>query len=220
MIRACIFDLDGTLLYTLESIAHAGNEALLHFGHPAQPTADYRFYCGNGADELVRRIMKKVGDSDPLHFEEACRINREMLAGEPLFRVQPYQGMKEALTVLKQKGLKLGVCSNKPDAAVRKAILGSFGENLFDAVQGQAEGMHLKPSPDEPFSVAEKLEVKPEECLYFGDTGTDMQTGNAAGMKTVGVLWGYRTEEELKENGAARLISSPAEILPLAEEMS
>lgn len=215
MIKACIFDLDGTLLYTLESIARAGNAVLSSFGYPAQPLLDYRYYCGDGADVLVSRILAKADDSNPEHFREGCLINRKVLAENPLYKVVPYTGMTDTLTALKQAGIKLAVCSNKPDDAAHLAIEGAFPKGLFDAVQGQEKGLKRKPSPDEPIAVTEILGVEPEECLYFGDTGTDMKTGLAAGMKTVGVLWGYRTSEELTTCGAQILIKSPTEILKL-----
>ena len=220
MIKACIFDLDGTLLYTLESIARAGNAALSYLHLPLQPVEDYRYYCGDGADKLVERILKKTGDADPGHFQEACRINRRELERESLYHVTAYEGMPEALRALKREGISLGVCSNKPDSAVRDAITGIYGNDLFDAVQGQRPGIRLKPCPDAVLAVAEKLHAAPAECLYFGDTATDMQTGKAAGMETAGVLWGYRSRRELTENGAAHLLAGPGEIPALLKEVN
>ena len=210
--KAAIFDLDGTLLYTLTSIASAGNAVLKHFGHPEEPESAYRYYCGDGADTLVRRILDKAGDTDPAHFEEGCVLNREVLKANADLGVRPYEGLKEALSELRARGFLLGVCSNKPDNAVQEVIPEIFGPETFDAVCGQREGLRLKPSPDMPLCVARMLGVEPSECLYFGDTGTDMRTGRAAGMRTIGVLWGYRTEEELINNGAERLIRTPCEI--------
>ena len=210
--KAAVFDLDGTLLYTLTSIAAAGNAVLRHFGYQDEPESAYRYYCGDGADTLVRRILDKAGDSNPAHFEEGCRLNREVLKANADLGVRPYEGLKEALSELRARGFLLGVCSNKPDNAVQEVIPEIFGPETFDAVCGQREGLRLKPSPDMPLCVARMLGVEPSECLYFGDTGTDMRTGRAAGMRTIGVLWGYRTEEELINNGAERLIRTPCEI--------
>ena len=215
--RAAIFDLDGTLLYTLTSIASAGNAVLRRFGYPEEPESAYRYYCGDGADTLVRRILDKAGDGDPAHFEEGCRLNREVLRANADLGVRSYEGLKEALETLKRRGFLLGVCSNKPDNAVQSVIPEVFGAGLFDAVCGQKDDLRLKPCPDMPLAVAEMLGVQPSACLYFGDTGTDMRTGYAAGMTTVGVLWGYRTEEELLENGAGCLIKEPGEIPELLE---
>ncbi len=216
-IKACLFDLDGTLLYTLTSIAKAGNAVLEAFGHPIEAEENYRFYCGDGADELVRRILAKAEDEDPSHFAEGCRINREVLKANALLGVRPYEGLPETLRILKERGLLLGVCSNKPDNAVREIIPGIFGGDLFDAVCGQREDLALKPKPDIPLTVLKSFKADPAECLYFGDSATDMKTGKGAGMTTVGVLWGYRTEKELLDGGADRVIRYPEEILELPE---
>ena len=217
MIKACIFDLDGTLLYTLTSIAKAGNTVLRTFGHQEEPEENYRFYCGDGADKLVERILAKAGDSDPSHYEEGCRINRDVLNANARLGARPYSGLEKTLRELKRQGILLAVCSNKPDSAVQEIIPDVFGPELFDTVCGQKEPLRLKPAPDMPLFAAEQLGVKPEECLYLGDSGTDMKTGRAAGMTTIGVRWGYRSDEELLENGAVRLVTEPDEILKLVE---
>ena len=105
--------------------------------------------------------------------------------------------MPETLKELKKRGVKLGVCSNKPHEAAVKVVERMFGSQIFDAVMGQSDSVRKKPAPDGPLKIAEQFGIKPEECMYLGDSGTDMQTGKAAGMYTVGVLWGYREKEEL-----------------------
>ena len=212
MIKACIFDLDGTVLYTLESIARAGNKMLEQLGFPVQPVDDYRFYCGNGADKLVERLLKKTGGMNPENYSCGCLLNRRFLAEAPLYRVHPYEGMTEALKELKRRGILLAVFSNKPDGAAKDAIEGSYGAGLFDLVRGQKKDVPMKPAPDGALEIAGELGCLPCECLYFGDTGTDMQTGKNDGMKTVGVLWGYRGRKELEENQASCIISKPSEI--------
>ncbi|MDO4478651.1 MAG: HAD-IA family hydrolase [Lachnospiraceae bacterium] len=218
MKKACVFDLDGTLLYTLESIAFAGNAALALLGYPPEPEEAYAYYCGEGADVLVRRILEKNGDTEPSHFEKAVAMHRKTIHENASLGVRPYAGIPEALKALKAKGLKLAVCSNKPDNATREGIREMFGEDVFDVVMGQKDPLKRKPWPDMPLAICDTLGVTPSECLYFGDTGTDMQTARAAGMTGIGVLWGYRTKEELMENGAVRLIADPSEIPGLTGE--
>ena len=212
-IKACIFDLDGTLLYTLTSIAYAGNAVLMEMGYPAEPEDAYRYYCGDGADKLVERILEKNDDRDPDRYEAACRLFREKLKGHASDGVRIYDGMKETLESLKAKGLKLAVCSNKPENSVPEVIYEMFGPDLFDAMLGQSERIPRKPAPDMALEAARRLEADPADCLYIGDTATDMRCGSGAGMITLGALWGYRDREELIGGGAAHLIDSPSEIL-------
>ena len=211
MIRAAVFDLDGTVLYTLESVALAGNRMLEALGLPAQPVSDYRYFCGDGSDNLVRRCLRAAGGYTEENYRKGCILNPRFLAEQPLYQVKPYDGITEALTELKERGIRLAVFSNKPDAATQAAIRGCFGD-LFNVVRGQVPGTPIKPDPAGALAVASAMGARPEECLYFGDTWTDMKTGKAAGMRTIGVLWGYRDEKELTDNGADDLISSPSEI--------
>ena len=126
--------------------------------------------------------------------------------------------MRETLTELKRRGLRLAVLSNTPHEATYLAVTGLFGDDVFDVIQGLEPGMKRKPAPDGAWKIAEALSVKPEDCMYVGDTNTDMQTGKAAGMYTIGVLWGFRDRQELEENHADRIISYPEELLKIQEE--
>ena len=123
--------------------------------------------------------------------------------------------MRETLEELKRRGAKIAVFSNKPHKAAIKAVEAIYGEGFFQVIQGQEERLPKKPAPDGAWEVAARLGVKPEECVYIGDTNTDMQTGNAAGMMTVGVLWGFRDRKELEENHAHKIISRPEELLEI-----
>lgn len=217
MIKACIFDLDGTLAYTLDSMACVANEVMEKFGLKTLPVENFKYYCGEGADMLVRRCLTDAGDPELVHFEEAKALYRKKFDEDPLYMVAHYQGMPETLEALKKQGVKLAVCSNKPHAAAVKVVHKLFG-NLFEVVLGQSPEIRRKPAPDAPLKAAEMLQAAPGECMYIGDTGTDMQTGTAAGMFTVGVLWGYRDQKELAENGADSFAEKPEEILKLYEE--
>ena len=217
-VKACIFDLDGTLADTLSSMAVIGNKVMNHFGLSSLPLDNYRYYCGDGASMLIRRCLADAGDPELSFFSEADRMYRKLFNEDPLFQVTQYEGMEETLKKMKQNGLRLAVCTNKPHPAALKVIEALYG-NLFDEVMGQREGIRRKPAPDIPLALAQKMGVLPDECLYIGDTGTDMRTGRNAGMLTVGVLWGFRDKEELLLNGAAVLAEHPEELLEICENV-
>ncbi len=214
MYRACIFDLDGTIEDTVESIAYVANQVLEHFHMTPQPVEDFRYFAGDGADEMIRRSMTAAG-GDLKYLEEGQAMFRSLFAVNPLYKVKAYPGMRETLEELKRRGAKIAVFSNKPHKAAIKAVEAIYGEGFFQVIQGQEERLPKKPAPDGAWEVAARLGVKPEECVYIGDTNTDMQTGNAAGMMTVGVLWGFRDRKELEENHAHKIISRPEELLEI-----
>lgn len=214
MYQACIFDLDGTLADTVESIAYVANQVLEKFGLPAQPVDDYKYYAGDGGDVLMERCMR-AADGDFTHLAEGQKLYRDIFVENPLYRVSAFNGMKETLAELKRRNVKLAVLSNKPAEATDLAVTGLFGEETFEVIQGLKPGMKRKTAPDGAWKIAQKLGVKPENCMYVGDTNTDMQTGKAAGMYTIGVLWGFRDRRELEENHADQIISSPEELLEI-----
>lgn len=215
MIKACIFDLDGTTVYTLEAIAKAGNRMLEELGFSPQPAEDYRYYCGDGADKLVERVLEKTGGMNHSNYESGCFLNRKFLSENPLYGAKAYTGLPEVLSSLKERGIRLAVFSNKPDTAAQDTITGIYGKDFFSAVRGQNSLCPKKPAPDGALEIAGKFGVLREECLYFGDTGTDMLTAGNAGMTAVGVLWGYRDEDELLKNGADYIVHKPEDILLL-----
>ena len=217
MIKACIFDLDGTLADTLESMAYVTNVIMEKFGLKTLPVDNFRYYSGEGASMLIRRALKDAGDPELTHYEEGERLYREMFAADPMYKVVHYQRTPEPLKEPQKHGLKLGVCSNTPHPAAVKVIAQLFGEE-FDMVVGQSDAIRRKPAPDGPLMVAGKFGVKPEECMYVGDTSTDMKTGKAAGMFTVGALWGFRDREELNENGADIVAEAPTDLVKICEE--
>ena len=217
MFKVCLFDLDGTLLDTVESIAHVANQVLAHYNLPAQPVEDYNYHAGDGANKLIERAFAAAG-SDIKDLSEAQEMYRDLFKKDPLYRVQPYAGMVETLRTLKNRGMKLTVCSNKPHLAAVGAIKGMFDEDLFDIIQGQEAKISRKPEPDMALMIADKMGVDVKECMYIGDTDTDMQTGKAAGMYTIGVLWGFRDRDELEENHADIIIEKPQELLAIQQK--
>ena len=211
MIKACIFDLDGTIADTVESIAYAVNRVLVHFGLPARPVEAYNFYAGDGFDMALQRALYDAGDPEGKYLKEGITLGRAWFQEDPLYHVKPYDGMPEVLFELKRQ-VPIAVCSNKPHDAAVHVVESIYGKGFFSWIQGQMEGIPKKPSPIGPLAIAGRFGANPEECLYFGDTNTDMQTGLAAGMYTIGVTWGCRPRSELIENGAVAVIDTPQEI--------
>lgn len=210
--RACIFDLDGTLADTLSSIAYFANGTLSAFGLPEIPVEEYKQLVGNGADKLMKRMLAYVGASlSPEEFKAFRKEYDRRYESEPMRLVSPYPGLPRLLEEMKEKGLRLGVLSNKPDNMTRRIVRELYGD-LPDLVYGQREGVPKKPDPTAVLSMAQSFSLAPGDVLYVGDSGVDMDTGNNAGMDTCGVLWGFRDREELLAHGAKYLASSPWEL--------
>lgn len=217
MIKAAIFDLDGTLGDTVESIAYSGNRALAALGYPPFPVERYKYYAGDGVDELVRRCLRDEGDVNCQQFEKLRSIYKAYFSKDCMYHVKPFDGICEMLSELKRRGIRIAVLSNKPHAQSVDVVESLFGKGYFDRIQGQTEKIRRKPAPDGALVLAEAFGVRTEECLYVGDTNTDMQTGNAAHMHPVGVLWGFRDRRELEENGSEFVIGKPWELLSVLD---
>lgn len=208
-IKAAVFDLDGTLTDTLRDIAAAMNRSLRLHGLPEFPLEDYRYLVGDGAKMLAKRAVR-----DRLQLAESVRQEYQAYYQEhTLDTTQPYEGIPELLAALEKMGVALCVLSNKPHADTCGVVKHFFPETPFAVVRGQVEDVPVKPDPTGALLIARELGVKPEEIVYLGDTSVDMRTAVAAGMHPVGVTWGFRTAEELRENGAELLIDHPLELL-------
>lgn len=218
MVKACIFDLDGTIADTVESIARAVNRTLVSYGFSPHPVEAYNYYAGDGMNMCMKRALAAAGDTEGKYLEEAIVRVRKWFAEDPLYHAKPYDGMVEVLENLKKRGIAIAVFSNKPHLQAVEVVQTLFGKGFFTAVQGQTDTIPRKPAPDGALAIAKKLGVSPAECLYFGDTNTDMDTGHAAGMFTVGVTWGFRPREELIAHQAMALLDAPADILKIVEE--
>lgn len=211
MIRAVLFDLDGTLTNTLEDIADAMNRALRLHGLPQWPLDAYRYLVGDGAKKLAERAVRE-------RQELAQSVRREYQAyyqAHTQVKTQPYEGIPEMLQALQARGIPLAVFSNKPDADTKNVVAHFFPEIRWAVVRGQVEDVAVKPDPTGALLTAEALGVSPEEVLYLGDTATDMQCARNAGMHPVGALWGFRTEEELRQSGAEAMVGEPSALIPL-----
>ena len=211
--KACIFDLDGTLTYTLESMTYSVNLTLEEMGLSKITKDQCRLFVGNGARVLIEKSLKAAGDTDASRIEEGMEIYGRIFDQNCTYHVTPYEGIPEMLKALKDKGIQLAVLSNKPDRQTVKVVKAIFGEELFDYAQGQKEGIRRKPEPDGVWYLMEQMHVSKEECLYIGDSEVDAATGRNAGLKTIGVLWGFRDRKTLETAGADDLIDRPDELL-------
>lgn len=218
MMKACIFDLDGTLTDSVKSLAYSVNLTLHDLGYAPQPEERFKQFAGDGRSVLLERALRAAGDVELIHYEEAVKIYDSYFSENSMYQVKAYDGIKETLTQLKEKGIKLAVLSNKADKEAVKVVEMVFGKDMFQIIRGQREGVLRKPSPQGAILIAQELKVQCKECLYIGDTNTDMQTGNKAGMHTVGVTWGFRERKELEENHAEYIIEHPKELVALLEE--
>ena len=208
-----IFDLDGTLTNTLESMTYSVNLTLEEMGLSKITKDQCRLFVGNGARVLMEKSLKAAGDTDASRIEEGMEIYGRIFDRNCTYHVTPYKGIPEMLKALKDKGIQLAVLSNKPDRQTVKVVKAIFGEELFDYAQGQKEGIRRKPEPDGVWYLMEQMHVSKEECLYIGDSEVDAATGRNAGLKTIGVLWGFRDRKTLETAGADDLIDRPDELL-------
>lgn len=216
MIKICIFDLDGTLAKTQESIARPVNMTLEHFGLPAQPVEAFNYYAGDGIKNALKRALIDAGDTEAEHLEEGLPMCRAWMQEDPTYHVVPYDHMVWALEELKSHGVKIAVFSNKPHESAVSVVETIFGMGCFDHIQGQTDTIPIKPDPSGVYEILDKFGAEKSECLYFGDTNTDMLTGHNAGVTTVGVTWGFRPRAELEEYNADIIIDSAEEIPGLA----
>lgn len=218
MRKAVIFDLDGTLLDSIHSIKYCADRALAPLGYGPFSEKQYQYFVGDGVVNLIKRALAAGGDTEGRHLDEVLARYRELFAVDCMYEVKPYDGIPELLQKLRESGLRLAVLSNKPHAETLRVIGALFGTDSFEVIQGQMDGVPIKPDPAGVFGILRKLDLLPEELLYLGDTATDMETGKGAGAFTVGALWGFRTREELEESHADAIIAHPLELLEYLEK--
>lgn len=211
--KACIFDLDGTLTNTLESMTYSVNLILKEMGLSQITKDQCRMFVGNGARVLIEESLKVSGDLKASRIEEGMKIYGRIFDQNCTYHVTLYEGIPEMLKALKDRGIHLAVLSNKPDRQTVKVVKEIFGDNIFDYAQGQKDGIRRKPEPDGVWYLMEQMQVSKEECLYIGDSEVDAATGKNAGLKTIGVLWGFRDRKTLETAGADHLIERPEELL-------
>ena len=207
-----LFDLDGTLLDTLEDLADSTNRCLARLGLPPHPPEAYRYFVGDGLGNLARRVLP-AERRDPATIEELKELFNRDYSGHWADKTRPYDGIAGLLDGLSARGRPMAILSNKPHAFTVEMVKHFLGAWRFSAVYGARDSHPRKPDPAAALEISEEMQLTPERVLYAGDTGTDMQTARNAGMFAVGVLWGFRPRAELEQNGARILVSRPEELL-------
>ncbi len=215
--KAVCFDLDGTLLDSLADLANCTNKILLKRGFPQHPEEAYRYFVGDGAKMLMTRVLPKEARKEPLI--EECRQDFET-AYRDCWDEQtvPYKDIPELLNALEKRQLQLTVLSNKPHEFTLLAVEHLLPDWKFEMILGQREGVEPKPDPAGMLDICQQLDIPADAFLYLGDTATDMKTAVSAGCFPVGVLWGFRTEEELRDNGALAIAKEPFDVLDLLKQ--
>jgi phosphoglycolate phosphatase len=219
MPAAAIFDLDGTLLDTLDDLADSANEALEDSGFPGHAAEAYRIFVGDGMGVLIERILPP-GSRDAGTVARVLQSYRSAYERRWKAKTTPYQGVEELLVGLTARGIPLGVLSNKPQAYTEICMAHFLGHHRFGKILGQRDSVPRKPDPAGAWEIAAHWSLPPGDILFVGDTATDMDTAVAAGMIPVGVLWGFRSEIELRDHGAKHIVSHPREIQALFGERS
>ncbi len=213
---ACIFDLDGTIINTIHSLTYTTNLVMAQCGMRTTLTEEQmKTIVGDGYRKQMERSLIACGDKELTHYEQALAIYPELFEKNCLYHLEAYEGMREMLNSMKQAGMKLAVLTNKPHARALDNIREVYGSDYFDYVLGEQEGIPKKPDPTGVFHILKKLDIKPEECLYMGDTNTDMKTAIAAGLDAVGAVWGFRTREELAAFAPKYLAEYPFDVLEM-----
>lgn len=220
MYQGCIFDLDGTLVNSIKAIAYTANFTLKKYGLGPVDEEHYKIFIGDGYKKLIERALIYCGDKDLVHYEDGLVTYMEYFKVYCMYEVKAYDGIKDMLDYLKNKHIKIAVLSNKPHERTLDNVEGIFGIGYFHRVAGEKDGVKRKPDPEGAIITAKELGVLPEHCLYIGDTNTDMKTGIAAGMDTVGVTWGFRNREELESYHPKYVIDYPNEIIEIIKKIT
>lgn len=208
--KALIFDLDGTLIDSLEDIALSMNDVLQEFNLPTHPLKSYNQFVGDGALYLTQRAVPKNSSQELI--DSILKRYKEVYDKAIYHSTKPYEGIYELLEKLQNTSLKMGVLSNKPHEFTLKYVKTLFHQFEFLQVHGQKEDVPKKPHPQGALNIAQAFNLSSDEILYIGDTPTDIHTAKNANMKSIGVLWGFRTKEELQEAGADFLAQHPQDI--------
>lgn len=215
MYKLAIFDMDGTILNTLEDLKNSINVALSQNGFPERTLEEVRSFVGNGSRKLVERSVpegttvqeqEKVLASFDADYSAHCAVY-----------TRPYEGIPELVATLKKHGIKTAVVSNKPDYGVQ-ALCEQYFPGLFDFAIGVREGMRKKPAPDTVFEVLKFFQTSKEEAVFIGDSDVDVQTAIHAGVSCVGVSWGFRDREVLQNAGATQIVTTTQELLEHIEK--
>jgi phosphoglycolate phosphatase len=212
--KAVIFDLDGTLLNTIQDLADSVNIVLRRFGFPEHDVESYKYFVGDGIEELACRALPE-NHRDEAALARSIAAIREEYSKRWANNTCPYEGIPELLDALTARNIKTAILSNKPDESTKATVSKLLPKWHFQFIVGASPAVPKKPNPKAALEIARSLDISPDELIYVGDTATDMATAVAAGMYPVGALWGFRTAEELTQSGAKKLIKEPGDLLEL-----
>ena len=215
--EAVLFDLDGTLLDTLDDLGDSMNAVLAARGYATHPIASYTSFVGDGVQNLVRRSLPADAGANDAIVNELVPLMRGEYSRRWAAKTRAYDGIPGLLDGLASRGLRMAVLSNKPHPATVEVVAHFFARWTFDATLGARPGVPIKPDAGAALEVSRLLGIPPSKFLYLGDTNTDMQTAAAAGMFAVGVLWGFRSKEELQASGAQVVVAHPRDVLSLLD---
>lgn len=214
MKRLVIFDLDGTLLYTIDDLANATNHALCQLGYAPHSMAVYPMMVGNG----VRKLLERALPAEARTTEIMAAMYKEFVTyyNDHLWdTTRPYTGIVSLVETLHSKGIAMAVASNKYESAVKRLIPNFFGDGTFSSICGSVDGVPNKPDPSIVFRVLTEVPTAKAEVLYVGDSAVDIETARRACVESVAVTWGFRSEHELRAANPDHIIDDPAEILSL-----
>jgi len=209
-IKAVIWDLDGTLLNTLDDLAASTNAALEQNGLPLRTTDEVRRFVGNGVRRLIELAVPELGESHP-KFQQVLDSFVAHYGAHSRDRTRPYDGVMETLDAFAAQGVKLAIVSNKIDFAVKALSRDYFGDRMESAV-GDDPSRRKKPAPDSVLEAMRQMGVTAQECVYVGDSDVDVITARNAGISCVAVTWGFRSEDCLREAGAEHIAHTPAQL--------
>lgn len=213
--KAVLFDMDGTLLDTLEDLCDSTNHALAQMGYPLRGIEEIRRFIGNGAEKQIRRAVPE-GTSEGKIMETLAAF-RAYYQDHCQIKTKVYDGLLDVLSELKEKGVKMAVVSNKPDAAVKKLSREYFGDRLDYAI-GPSDGVRCKPYPDMAETALKALGVEKRDAVFVGDSEVDVQTGLNAGLDVIAVSWGFRSRQVVIEAGASKIADNASELEKLILE--
>lgn len=213
MIKSIIFDLDGTLLNTIEDLANACNYALTVLGYETHEVEKYKTFVGNGRYKLVERILPEDSRNSK-NIEKALELFDDYYEKHMIDMTRPYDGIMSMLDNLIDKGINIAVVSNKPHEFATEVVKKYFGDK-FKVVYGHMKNTKEKPDPWAVLEVIREFNVDKDECLYIGDSEVDINTAKNAGVKSVGVEWGFRGRGELEAEGATYIVENPEQILEI-----
>lgn len=213
--KGIIFDLDGTLVNSVGDIANAMNSVLKSLNFPTHSYEDYQYFVGSGLRNLVSKALPS-SHNDETQIDHCFQLMIEVYRENCTLQTKYYEGIIELLDYLKARNIKLSVFSNKADELTKKIVAVLF-PNYFIEVVGLSIESLKKPNPFEALEICKKLELKPEEMIFVGDSGIDMQTATNANILAIGVLWGYRPESELFSTGAKYILNHPLDLIQILE---